>query len=440
MPKSPRIAVIGGGPMGLAVAYELTRQGLQPVLLEADNRLGGMAASFEFAGLQLERYYHFHCLSDRDCFALLEELQLNNHLHWRQTQMGFFCDGRLYPWGSVSAVLSFPRLPLGSRLRYLAHAARCLTIRDWRPLDGLTATTWLKQWLGERGYQMLWHKLFAYKFYNYSDSISAAWIWSRVRRLGQSRRKLRETLGFLEGGSQVLIDAMAEAIRRGGGLIRLSTPLLALQPRPGGGGVLTTADGEAEFDQVISTIPLPLLAPILAAGGVAPALVERYANQPSVACACVVLQTSRPITANFWTNVNDGRFAIPGVIEMSNLRPLPVHICYVPFYIPAEHPDYQRPNQDFIDDAWSCVKAIQPNLSPNDLLASHCSRYRFAQPVCGVHFQENLPPREPFAGVITADTTAYYPEDRGISESIGFGRALARQVALAADPTARKRR
>jgi protoporphyrinogen oxidase len=418
--------------MGLAVAYELTRQGLKPVIFEADNRLGGMAASFDFNGLQLERYYHFHCLSDRDFFTLLEELHLSDRLQWRQTRMGFFFDGRLYPWGSVGAVLSFPRLPLLSRLRYLAHAARCLTIRDWRRLDGLTATAWLRSWLGERGYQMLWHKLFAYKFFHHGDSISAAWIWSRIRRLGQSRQKLQETLGFLEGGSQTLIDALEGAIRKDGGQIRLSTPLLALRPRPQGGAVLSTAEGEEPFDQVISTIPLPLLAPILEAGGAAPSLVDHYSRQPSVACACVVLQTRRPITANFWTNVNDARFAIPGVIEMSNLRPFPVNVAYVPFYIPADHPDYQRPNQAFIDDAWSCVKAIQPDLRDGDLLASHCSRYRFAQPVCGVHFPETLPPREPFPGVITADTTAYYPEDRGISESIGFGRALAREVVMGA--------
>jgi hypothetical protein len=49
--------------------------------------------------------------------------------------------------------------------------------------------------------------------------------------------------------------------------------------------------------------------------------------------------------------------------------------------------------------------------------------------VCGVHFLDTLPPRDPFPGVITVDTTAYYPEDRGISESIGFGRAMARKIA-----------
>ena len=50
MKKSSKIAVIGGGPMGLAVAYELTLQGYKPVIFEADNRLGGMASCFDFEG------------------------------------------------------------------------------------------------------------------------------------------------------------------------------------------------------------------------------------------------------------------------------------------------------------------------------------------------------------------------------------------------------
>lgn len=427
----PRIAVIGGGPMGLAAAYELTRRGCKPVLIEADDRLGGMAACFDFAGMQLERYYHFHCLSDTDFFALLRELNLADQLQWRTTHMGFYLDGRLYPWGTVGAVLGFRRLPWFTRVRYLLHAARCLSIRDWRSLDGITASQWLRSWLGETGYQVLWHKLFAFKFFYYSDQISAAWIWSRIRRLGQSRRRLKETLGFLNGGSQQLIEAMTAAIRQGGAEIQLSSPVQALRPLPSGGAVLSTPSGEQVFDRVISTVPLPLLAPLLRAGGVEESLVARYEALPSVACACVVLKTRQPVTANFWTNVNDGRFAIPGVIEMSNLRPLSGHVSYVPFYIPADHPDYQRPNQAFIADAWNCLKAINPQLSDQDLLDSHCSRYRFAQPVCGVHFQRSPPPLQPFPGVFTADTTAYYPEDRGISESIGFGRQLARQILAA---------
>ena len=426
---APTIAVVGGGPMGLAVAYQLALEGAKPVLLEADDRLGGMAASFNFAGQTLERYYHFHCLSDGAFFQLLQELGLADQLRWKQTSMGFFVDGRLYPWGSAGSVLSFRRLPLLTRLRYLLHAARCLSLRRWQHLDGIRATDWLKSWLGDKGYALLWQKLFAYKFYEHSDSLSAAWIWSRIRRLGQSRRWLKETLGYLEGGSQRWIDALEQRLRELGCEIQLSSPVEAIRSNgPGQGAMLRTADGERHFDAVISTVPLPLVAPMLEAGGADPALVQRYANQISVACACVVLQTRQPITGNFWTNINDARFAIPGIIEFSNLRPLQGHITYVPYYIPASHPDYQRPDQAFIADSIACLKAMNPDLTDADVLASHCSRYRYAQPVCGTHFQQSLPPLNPLPGVTTVDTTVYYPEDRGIAESVAYGRKLARQM------------
>ena len=37
---SQRIAVLGAGPMGLAVAYQLARDGHRPVVFEADDRVG----------------------------------------------------------------------------------------------------------------------------------------------------------------------------------------------------------------------------------------------------------------------------------------------------------------------------------------------------------------------------------------------------------------
>jgi protoporphyrinogen oxidase len=428
--SAPSVAVIGGGPMGLAIAYQLALEGCRPVLLEADDRLGGMAASFDFADVPIERYYHFHCLSDHAFFELLEELNLRQLVHWKQTAMGFFLDGRLYPWGSAGSVLKLRRLPLLSRLRYLLHAARCLSLRDWRHLDGISATAWLRTWLGQKGYEMLWSKLFAYKFYQYTDTLSAAWIWSRIRRIGQSRRWLKETLGYVEGGSDRWIEAIEHRIRELGGDIRLSSSVTSLAGHDHGASI-TTARGSEVFDAVISTVPLPLVAPMLRQGQQDPSLIAAYGAQQSVACACVVLQTSKPITGNFWTNVNDSRFAIPGIIEMGNLRPITPHITYVPFYMPADHPDYGRSNGAFIADSIDCLKAINPELQHEDILASHCSRYRYAQPVCGTHFLDTLPPLNPIANVWIADTTVYYPEDRGISESVGFGRDLARKVAKA---------
>ena len=39
------------------------------------------------------------------------------------------------------------------------------------------------------------------------------------------------------------------------------------------------------------------------------------------------------------------------------------------------------------------------------------------------------PPKLPVRGLWVADTSYYYPEDRGISESIDFGRKMAQDAA-----------
>ena len=70
------IAVVGGGPMGLAAAYDLLKRGHTVSLYEADKQLGGMSASFVFDGIKIERYYHFICKSDQSLFDMLAELKI----------------------------------------------------------------------------------------------------------------------------------------------------------------------------------------------------------------------------------------------------------------------------------------------------------------------------------------------------------------------------
>jgi protoporphyrinogen oxidase len=50
------IAVVGCGPMGLAAAYQLPKQGHAVRFYEADKVLVGMSASFVFDGIRIERY------------------------------------------------------------------------------------------------------------------------------------------------------------------------------------------------------------------------------------------------------------------------------------------------------------------------------------------------------------------------------------------------
>jgi protoporphyrinogen oxidase len=67
------IHILGSGPMGLGVAYQLIKKGYKPLYLEADDRIGGMTASFDFNGIDIERFYHFHCKTDDAFFQILKD-------------------------------------------------------------------------------------------------------------------------------------------------------------------------------------------------------------------------------------------------------------------------------------------------------------------------------------------------------------------------------
>ncbi|MGJ0486936.1 MAG: NAD(P)/FAD-dependent oxidoreductase [Methylomicrobium sp.] len=423
-----RIAVLGAGPMGLAVAYQLARDGHQPVVFEADDRVGGMTAAFDFSGLMIERYYHFHCISDQAFLKVLDELAIADKMRWTETKMGYWYQGRLQPWGNPVALLTFQGLSLPAKFRYGLHAFLSTKRNDWKPLDHVEAIGWIKHWVGEEAYEVLWRRLFDYKFYDFSTNLSAAWIWSRIRRIGRSRYSLfREKLGYLEGGSETLLQAMRADIEMRGGEIRLTSPVSKVvieDAKVRGvevGGQLET------FDKVISTIPLPYVPKLMP--DLPAEVLAKFQSVKNIAVVCVIVKLRKAVTENFWLNTNDPEMDIPGLVEYTNLRPLNHHIVYVPFYMPGEHPKFADPDQVFLDKVRRYLKKINPVLTDEDFVDLRASRYRYAQPICDPGYLDKLPPVAlPVEGLWAADTSYYYPEDRGISESIEFGRNMARSA------------
>ena len=76
-------------------------------------------------------------------------------------------------------------------------------------LAGQKAIPWLKHMFGDHAYRVIWEPLMRFKFAEHADEISAAWIWARMVRLSRSRTSpWREELGYIEGGSATVIDAL----------------------------------------------------------------------------------------------------------------------------------------------------------------------------------------------------------------------------------------
>ncbi|MEM6539476.1 MAG: FAD-dependent oxidoreductase, partial [Pseudomonadota bacterium] len=309
------LVIIGAGPMGLAAAYLAAKKGWSVTLLEADDRVGGMAAHFDFDGMSIERYYHFCCLSDIDTIDLLEDLGLNGAMKWVTTTMGFYVNRELHDWGHPVALLRFPGMNFFEKLRYGVQAFYSTKRSDWERLDTISAKDWFTDWCGPGVYERMWRPLMELKFYEYSDKISAAWMWQRIKRLGNSRKSLfEERLGYIDGGTDTLMKALEAKIQELGGQIHLSCPATEIVADEGKTltGVRLTNGETVHAENIVSTAPMPVVPRLLEKS--LPDLADQYTDFDNIGVVCVMLKLNQSVSRHFWVNISDESVGVPGIV------------------------------------------------------------------------------------------------------------------------------
>ncbi len=424
-----KVAVIGAGAMGLAAAYYALKAGHRVTVYEADRIPGGMAAHFDFGGLSIERYYHFVCKADRPTAELLAELGIGDKMRWVGTSMGVFTGGRVHEWGNPVALLKFPYLSLPEKIRYGLMMFLATKRRDAGDLENISSRAWIEAWCGKRVYEVMWRPLFDLKFYQFADDISAAWLWTRLKRVGTSRRSLmQEELGYIEGGSETLVRALVSAIEAAGGEIRLGCPVEEVTVADGRATGVKAGGAVEPYDAVISTVPTPFVSRMIP--GLPESAKQAYDAIKNIGVVCLIFKLKRSVTQNFWMNVSDPEIKIPGFVEFSNLRPTGDTIVYVPYYMPVDNPIWGRTDAQLLDEAFGYLKRVNPALTDADRLDAAAGRLRYAQPVCPPGFGATIPKTQtPIAGLQIADTCFYYPEDRGVSEGIRWAKIMASAIA-----------
>ena len=420
-----RIVVLGAGPMGLAAAHRAVTLGHEVDLIEADRKVGGMAAHFDFSGTSIERFYHFVCKSDAPTFALMNELGIAEKMRWVDTSMAYYTHGKVHKWGDPISLLMYPHLTLIEKFRTGLQMFLTTKSGNFDRIEHLTSRQWIERGSGKSVYNKLWKRLQELKFYEFADEVSASWIATRIKRIGNSRKSIfQEQLGYIDGGSETLVEAVAEDIRRKGGRIHLQTPAERVIVDHGRVNAVRTGSSAFTADAVISTVPIPLVNRLI------PDLPQdwqdKYAAIRNIGVVCLLFKLRKSITPHFWLNIVADDIDIPGLIEFSNLRPVGETIVYVPYYMPITQPKWAWTDQKFIDEAFAYIKRINPKIGDEDLIDAKVGRLRHAQPICEPNFADKLPPvQTPIIGLQIADTCYYYPEDRGVAESIRLGRRMA---------------
>lgn len=272
------LLVLGAGPAGLGAAYRAARAGRRVVVLERANRVGGLASSFDIAGVRVDHGSHrLHPSTHPDILAELRSL-LGDDLQLRHRNGRIRLEGR---W------IAFP-LRTGDLLRRLPSSFALGVARDtvlgWaRRPRGDTFAAELQAGLGpticERFYFPYARKLWGLE----PEEISGEQARRRVRSSSVAKI-LRRVVGRTEGrhfyyprrGFGQLWERLAEGATDAGAEIRLGSTVEELELGSDGWSA-GTADGDlVSSERVWSTVPLTALVRMVRPGP--PAAVNEAAD------------------------------------------------------------------------------------------------------------------------------------------------------------------
>jgi protoporphyrinogen oxidase len=420
---SARVAILGGGIAGLASAHYLLARGLQPTLFEASDHLGGLGSTFQHDGVALDRFYHVILDSDAELCALISAMGLTDQLAWRETGMGFYLRGGLYPFNTSTDLLRFRALPPLARVRTGAGAFYMTRVkRHGLDLDDISAATWLRRLFGARVMTSIWEPLLRAKFGDAADRVPAYWVWNLLNR---EKNGTQEIKGYLRGGHVTLADALARHAAARGADIRMGAPVRRITADASGVTIESDGGGRERFAAAISTLPMPQLAAV-AAGEVVTALPLSELRYQGVVNVLLLLR--QPLERFYWTIVVDPRFAFQGVVETTHVLPPEWvggrHLVYLMRYCDAGTAAYQEPDAALRARATAGLAALYPGFSPDAVEAAYVFRAPYVEPIWPVGYLRRRPAARVGDTRLYLSTTAQaYPRVTAWNTSVGLAAA-----------------
>jgi len=399
------IAVVGGGVLGLTLAWRLAGLGHRVELLEASPWFGGLASACDYGEFRWDRYYHCLLPSDERLIGLVTELGLGGDLRWKRTRTGYFGGGRFHEMTGGADFLRFPLLSFLQKARLGAALAFATRFSDPQELYSVPASEWLSRLCGRRTFEIFWRPLLRAKFGAYHDRVAAVFLWATLQRLWKrpAAGQKSGTLGYVRGGYDAILRNLTLQLVARGAKLHHSVQIASIRLAPNGGEgaaasgarrcqIEFTRPGAAaetrSYDQIFFTAPVGE-ARRLTDAALRPA-VERFATDHPAASTylgvvCTVLVLKRPLTPYYVLNLADDRLELTGVIEMTNLVDPAAEtagrsLIYLSRYVDSADPLFEQGDEAILASALGRgLKLLFPDLKDEEIVRRSVHRARFVQ-------------------------------------------------------------
>ena len=295
-----RIAIIGAGFTGLTAALRLSQKGHQVIIFEKEEKAGGLAGGFKKTDWDwpLDFFYRHLFSNDQTAKKLLKEIGVE--ILWSKPKTSIFKNNQIYRFDSPISILSFPFFSFPDKIRTGLVSLYLKTINHWQPLEKITAGSWLPKFYGKRVYQIIWLPLLKGKFGTWAEKVPMAWFWARIK-------KRTTSLGYPQGGFQLLADNLVKIIEKNGGQFYFQKEIKSFQ------------ELEGKFDKIIFTTPIEIFLKIMKEK--LPQNYQRKLNRLKmigVLNLVLTLKKSFLKDGTYLLNVNEENFPFVGVVEHTN--------------------------------------------------------------------------------------------------------------------------
>lgn len=234
--RERQVVIIGGGPAGLTAAYELTKHGLRPVVIEQDDKVGGIARTESHDGYRFDMGGHRFFTKSEAVSRMWREL-LGEDFLLRPRLSRIYYRNRFfsYPLRYVNALAG-----LGIWQAILI----VLSFIKWQVFPYKQEETfeeWVTNRFGKRLFETFF-KSYTEKVWGISCSeLKAEWAAQRIKDLSLKTalvsmlvkpkgdvRTLIEEFHYPRLGPGMLWNRVKEEVERRGGIVRLNSPVVRI--------------------------------------------------------------------------------------------------------------------------------------------------------------------------------------------------------------------
>lgn len=400
------------------------KKGHSVTVFEKDREPGGLAIGYQEKEWDwtLEKHYHHWFTNDNHILDLAKAISYPVII--KRPKTSSLIDGDIVQLDSPLTLLTFSKLPLVDRLRMAATLASLRYNPFWKPLEKVKASSILPKMMGEKAYTMLWEPLLVNKFGSFSNEVSLAWFWARVK-------KRTTSLAYPEGGFLPFAQALTTYLEKRGVIFHFGAEVTALEETKKG-TTLTINKKKESFDRVIVTLPsfhfLKLVSDL------PQSYTRKLQSLRGIGAVNVVLRLKKEFFKDntYWLNVCRTDAPVLAIVEHTHFMDKSHYnnesLVYLGNYLPQNHPYFTMKAEAILKKMDPFLKTINPSYAKS-IIGIQKFTAPFAQPVIPVNYSAMIPSLQtPLQHVYLANMQQVYPWDRGTNYAVELGKKVAELI------------